>query len=395
MNTAVDRDPGFDPDHDLDRVARRDRARERMAPEGLDALLLTGGPNLAYFSGASGMPGAGSGSRPMLYLLPREGTPTLVVHEFLAGDTGADEDCTVLPYDRLSSLPAAALEEALEAADLDDGRVGVEYGPETALSVPAGEFRAFVDGSDASFVDAQPLLVDLRSRKSDAEIERIERACEVTAGAFSRTFEAVSTGTTGREVGSLFRRHLLELGGDAPWALVTCGPGEYDRTASGGSDRIVEEGAMVWIDGGCAVDGYFSDFSRAGVVGGPTERQRGAQRAAHRITTEAVEAIEPGVRISAVARAAETAVDGLDLPITARLSRLAGRVGHSLGLQVTELPSIGTGTDGTFEPGMVLTVEPAFATAYGTFHVEANVVVTGEGTRTLSGSPWGLRTIEP
>lgn len=63
-----------------------------------------------------------------------------------------------------------------------------------------------------------------------------------------------------------------------------------------------------------------------------------------------------------VAREAEAAVEDLDLPITARLSRLAGRVGHSLGLQVTELPSLNAESEGTFEPGTALTVEPAFAT---------------------------------
>jgi Xaa-Pro aminopeptidase len=388
--TGVDHD--FE--HELDRAARRERARERMTREDLDALLLTGGPNLAYFADASGMLGAESGSRPMCYLLPREGPPTLVVHEFLAGGIDAD-GATVRTYERLSSLPAEELREALADADVTEGRIGVEYGPETTLSVPAGEFRAFADGSDASFVDAQPLLVDLRSRKSDAEVERVERACEITTEAYSRTFADVSTGTTGREVGSLFRRHLLDLGGEAPWALVTCGPGEYDRTASGGSERIVEEGSMVWIDGGCAVDGYFSDFSRAGVVGGPSERQREAQRAVRRITREAVTAIEPGAPMSRVAREADAAVDALDLPVTEHLSRLAGRVGHSLGLQVTELPSLAAGTEGTFEPGMVLTVEPAFATDYGTFHVETNVLVTDDGTRTLSGSPRELRTIEP
>ncbi|MEF8840268.1 MAG: M24 family metallopeptidase [Haloarculaceae archaeon] len=381
--------PDFD--HELDRRARRDRARERMAGADLDALLLTGGPNLAYVSGASGMPSAGS-SRPLLYLLPREGTPTLVVHEFLADGLGGG-DAAVRTYDRLSSLPAPELREALENAGVADRRIGVEYGPETTLSVPAGEFRTFVDGSDAAFVDAQPLLADLRSRKSGAEIERVERACQITAEAFDRTFREVSTGTTGAEAGSCFRRHLLDCGGEAPWALVTCGPGEYDRTASGGSDRVVEDGAMVWIDGGCAVDSYFSDFSRAGVVGGPSERQREAQRAAHRITHEAVETIAPGVPMSRVASEAEAALDALDLPITARLSRLAGRVGHSLGRQVTELPSLDAGSEGTFRPGMVVTIEPAFATGYGTFHVEVNVVVTEEGTRTLSSSPWRLRTI--
>lgn len=384
--------PRSDFDHELDRAARRERARDRMAESGLDALLLTGGPNLAYFADASGMLGAESGSRPMCYLLPREGTPTLLVHEFLAGGVGAD--AAVRTYDRLSSLPAAELREAMEDAGVADGRVGVEYGPETTLSVPAGEFREFVDRSAATFVDAQPLLVALRSRKSPAETERIERACEITDEAFARTFADVSTGSTGAEIESLFRRHLLDCGGAAPWALVTCGPGEYDRTASGGSDRAVEAGDMVWIDGGCAVDGYFSDYSRAGVLGGPSERQHEAQRAVRRVTREAVEAIAPGVPMADVAREAEAALDGLDLPVTARLSRLAGRIGHSLGLQVTELPSLHAGSDRTFRSGMVLTVEPAFATDYGTFHVEANLVVTEDGTRTLSSSPERLRTIE-
>jgi Xaa-Pro aminopeptidase len=384
----------LDFEHDIDRDARRERARGRMDGSALDALLLTGGPNLSYFAAASGMLGAGSGSRPMCYLLPREGTPTLVVHEFLAAGID-DEGCDLRTYERLSSLPDTELRAALAEAGVSGGRIGVEYGPETTLSVPAGEFAAFADRSDATFVDAQPLLVDLRSRKSAAEVERIERACAVTAEAFSRTFGDVSIGMTGREVESCFLGHLLDCGGSAPWALVTCGPGEYDRTASGGSGRVVDEGAMVWIDGGCAVDGYFADYSRAGVVGGPSERQREAQEAVERITREAVEAIEPGAPMAAVARGAEAAVDALDLPTTARLSRLAGRVGHSLGRQVTELPSLDAGSTRTFEPGMVLTVEPAFATAYGTFHVEANVAVTERGTRTLSTGPGGLRTIEP
>ena len=384
----------LDFEHDIDRNARRERARERMDESDLDALLLTGGPNLSYFAEASGMLGAGSGSRPMCYLLPREGTPTLIVHEFLAAGIG-DEGCDLRTYERLSSLPVAELREALAEAGVSGGRIGVEYGPETTLSVPSGEFAAFADRSDAAFVDAQPLLVDLRSRKSAAEIERVERACAVTAEAFSRTFGDVSTGMTGREVEACFLGHLLDCGGSAPWALVTCDPREYDRTASGGSERVVEEGAMVWIDGGCAVDGYFADYSRAGVVGGPSERQREAQAAVERITRAAVDAVEPGALMADVARGAEAAVDDLDLPVTARLSRLAGRVGHSLGLQVTELPSLAAASTGTFEPGMVVTIEPAFATAYGTFHVEANVAVTGQETRTLSACPGSLRTIEP
>jgi Xaa-Pro aminopeptidase len=150
---------------------------------------------------------------------------------------------------------------------------------------------------------------------------------------------------------------------------------------------------MVWIDCGCAVEGYWSDYSRAGVVGGPSERQRAAQRAVHEITRDTVEAIEPGASIASVAERSEAAVESLDVPVTAALSRQAGRIGHALGLQVTELPSLNPTSERTFRPGMVVTVEPAIATEYGTFHVEENVAVTETGARTLSDERWRLRSL--
>lgn len=379
----------------LDRQGRREDARERMAAEGLDALLLTGGPNLTYLAGVSGMLGANSGSRPLLYVLPRDGTPVLVVHRFLAGNVLDDPTAVrIQTYDRLSAFPTAALQDALEQVGVTDGRIGAELGPETTLSVPAQAFIEFTERlPDAEFVDAHELLVDLRCRKSPQEVERIELACDITAEAFDRVFDEIEDGMTGATVESLVCQQLFDCGGQSPWALVTTGSENYDQTASGGDDYHATRGDMVWIDCGCAVDGYWSDYSRAGVIGGPSDRQREAQQAIHEITRDTVDAIEPGASIATVSRQAEAAVQALDLPVTAYLSEQAGRIGHALGLQVTELPSLSANTDRSFEPGMVVTVEPAVATDYGTFHVEENVVVTTDGTRTLSADRWRLRTI--
>lgn len=381
--------------HGLDRGRRHRSARRLMADSDLDALVLTGGPNLSYFAGASGMLEGNSGSRPVLYVLPRDGAPVLITHE-LSDDTIdiPGVDASVRTYQSLSSLPAAQLREALAASDLIGGRIGMELGPETTLSVPIGEFTTFTASlPETEFVDAQPLLVDLRSHKSMAEIERIERACEITAEAYERTFQAISGGVTGAEIESRFCCALLELGGRNPWAFVTHGAGTYHTTASGGTDQAVEAGDMVWIDGGCSVDGYYSDYSRAGVIGGSSSDQRSAHEQIHQITQAAVDAIEPGVRLADVATEAEQAIDALDVPITSRLSKQAGRIGHSLGLQITELPSVSAASEHTFEPGMVVTVEPAFATADGTFHVEENVLVTDSGTRKLSPETWQLHTL--
>ena len=133
----------------VDREARRRDARDRMAARGLDALLLTGGPNLQYFAGVSGMLGANSGSRPLLYLLPREGRPVLVVHDFLAGnvvDGAAGADAEVRTYSRLSSLPARELRAAFEDRGLTDGRIGAEFGPETITRMPVSRWSSSTTG---------------------------------------------------------------------------------------------------------------------------------------------------------------------------------------------------------------------------------------------------------
>jgi Xaa-Pro aminopeptidase len=152
---------------------------------------------------------------------------------------------------------------------------------------------------------------------------------------------------------------------------------------------------MVWIDAGCTVAGYWSDFSRAGVVGGPTAEQAAAQEAIHRITWDAVRQVRPGITASALARFCNERVARLPFPITSDISGLASRCGHGVGLNLTEPPHVAESDHTVLEPGMVITIEPAVATEYGTFHVEEQVWVTPDGAEVLSHAPrtlWRLPT---
>jgi Xaa-Pro aminopeptidase len=150
---------------------------------------------------------------------------------------------------------------------------------------------------------------------------------------------------------------------------------------------------MLWIDAGCAVGGYWSDFSRAAVVGQPSAEQYRAQEEIHEITWEAVQKVRPGICASQLAQACNTRLAGLNFAITSSISGLASRVGHGLGLDVTEPPHIAEYDDTILEPGMVITVEPGVAAEYGTFHVEENVLVTREGYEVLSTAPRALQCI--
>lgn len=72
------------------------------------------------------------------------------------------------------------------------------------------------------------------------------------------------------------------------------------------------------------------------------------------------------------------------LPVTVQLSTEAGRIGHRIGLDMTEPPHVSE-TDATIlEPGMVVSIEPGFATAAGIFHCEQNVLVGADRPELLS-----------
>jgi Xaa-Pro aminopeptidase len=174
---------------------------------------------------------------------------------------------------------------------------------------------------------------------------------------------------------------------------ITSGEGNYDLVTKPPESRPLRKGDFVWLDAGCTVSGYWSDFSRAGVVGEPSPEQERTQETIHKITTDAVRMVRPGIPASAIAKFCYRRLSELDFPITSSIAALATRVGHGVGLNMTEPPHISEQDHTALEPGMVITLEPGVATTYGTFHVEENVLVTDDGFEILSNCPRELRRI--
>lgn len=371
------------------------RARELMGEQGLDALLLFTGPNLVYFTGSAGMLGGRSGSRPFIYLLPHQAEPVLIVHDgrqFEARALTNVRDIRIYP--QLSRLPLEQVLGAIDDNQLRKARIGVELGGEMVLDIPFREFTRLCEAlPEVTWEDASPLLWQMRMVKAKAEVARVARACKITSEAYARTFSAIRPGMTEAEIERMMWGNTLALEGSSPWVLVTSGDGNYDTLFKGGGPRKVEPGDMVWMDCGCMIDGYWSDFSRAGVVGGPSAEQAEAQREMHEITKMGVEMVRPGVPVAEIAQRCNEAVDTLRWPITSSISGLASRVGHGIGLLVTELPSLNEEDPTVLAPGMIVTIEPGVATEIGTFHIEEIVLVTKDEPRVLSSPRWELWTI--
>jgi Xaa-Pro aminopeptidase len=221
----------------------------------------------------------------------------------------------------------------------------------------------------------------------------VRAACVVLSNAYAAAFAGAREGMTECQIANYLLTHFDEAAAGDRFLVLTSGKGNYDLASKPPEARAVRAGDMVWIDAGCTVSGYWSDYSRAGVVGEASAEQAAAQEALHTITWEAVRRVRPGITTAALARFCNEQLAQLRFPITSDISGLASRCGHGVGLNLTEPPNLSEADHTVLEPGMVITIEPAVATEYGTFHVEEQVWVTPDGAEVLSQAPRDLRHI--
>ena len=260
-------------------------------------------------------------------------------------------------------------------------RIGLPMGHETHVRMPLTDLDVLRERiAPASFVDATDVVRGLRMVKSDREIAKVAHICDVVSGAFEGIGDLLSVGMTEREAFRAFRIDLLERGADdVPYLVGATGPG-FDDIIKQPSDRVIEPGDLLMFDTGSVFDGYSSDFDRYVAFGRADADAKRAYRTVWEATEAGLAAAKPGATTSDLWRAMAAVLDA-----GGSLGNSVGRLGHGLGMQVTEWPSH-TADDGTvLEEGMVLTLEPGLTWAPGRMMVhEENLVLRAGGPEMLS-----------
>ncbi len=158
------------------------------------------------------------------------------------------------------------------------------------------------------------------------------------------------------------------------------GPNGYTDVISPAGPEPLAEGDVLMLDTGAVRDGYFCDFDRNYAIGPADDAARRAHDTLFRATEAGLEAARPGNTCAGLYRAmaAVIAADGYE---TGNL----GRLGHGLGMQLTEWPSHTADDETPIEVGMVLTLEPALSIAPGRSMVhEEDLVIRPQGPELLS-----------
>lgn len=368
-------------------------ARELMKEEEMSGIVVTAAANHFYFTGFRKLADWSTFTRTIFVFIPLEKEPVIYVQDFDGPEAlsrSAVQDVRV--YSEIMGAPVNGVVEIMRELGMDRGKVGFELGYEQRMDMAFKDYEAIkAELPEVDFVDGSELIWKLRMIKLPCEIECMRIANDIAGRSFDRCYKEISEGMTEKEIERKLVAIMAEEGAEGPgFIIVVSGPGNYDRISARPTNRVIKKGDLVWIDAGVIYNGYWTDYCRAGVVGGATAEQRRLQSIIHETSMKACEVIAPGVPVAEIYNTCAKVFLEHGLP----WSFECGRAGHGIGLQLTEAPSLARCDKTILESGMVVTVEPGYVNDLGCFDIEENVLVTETGFEILSSGSRELHYIK-
>ena len=288
----------------------------------------------------------------------------------------------------ITSTPAASPADALAQVLGDLGALGKRIGVDEAGVFPATWQRLTERLAGTTLVPAYAHFRTARMVKSPEEVRRLERAALIAEDGIAAVLGMLKAGVTEREAALVFEQEVLRRGAQPFFTVVTMG----ERAALAdvyASERALAPGDLIRFDLGCVYQGYRSDISRTAVLGAPSDKQRRYYDAIRDGERAAIAAMAPGVPVSRIFEIGVRVTRERGLPHYER-----HHVGHGIGLEPYDPPTINAATATPLEPGMVFCVEtPYYEHGWGGVQVEDAVEITASGVRRMTQSSQDLIVI--
>ena len=373
--------------------SRWEKCQVEMEKDGIDVLILSKPSNLFYMTGYRTQLWDDD-FRAIIAVLPRGGAPCLVVPG-LEGPA-AEKESWFPSVRRWGSGKTEAIDapelvkRVFEERKLLNATIGMELGDSQKLGMNHDVFEDIKASlPNCKFKSCGALMWRLRRIKSTREIEFMRKACQISDKGFTKLTEVIKEGMTERDIRRIMGRTFLDEGSDldgGSYVAVSSGPDRSDMSNPWPCDRKLEKGNQVLLDFGAQYNFYASDLSREIYIAPIHDRQKELAEKALIIHDVCLKAAKPG-----------NLVEDIDLAASAEMKRLGvehlafHRSGHSIGINVQEIPSIGAPEKTILEPGMCFAVEPGlYDYAYGGFRIEDDIVITEDGFEYLTNCERGI-----
>ncbi|MFB3049185.1 MAG: M24 family metallopeptidase [Acidimicrobiia bacterium] len=350
-------------------------ARRQMGERGVDTLVVTVGSDLPYLIGYRAM----ENERITALVLAGTADPVLVV--------------PALEAPRVESpVETRAWEEtedpiAIIAELVGEGASTIAIGNQTwATFVLALQDRL----ASARFIEAEPLMAQLRIVKDEEELAALRAAGAATDTVVAQIAEMQISGRTERQVARIIEQLTLESGHEASaFAIVASGPNGASPHHEA-TDRVIEPGDAVVVDFGGWLRGYGSDTSRMFVVGDPPRGFRDAFAVLREAQRAGIDAVRPGATAQSVDRAARDVIAGAGYG-----EMFIHRTGHGIGLDTHEHPYLVAGNTVELKQGMAFSIEPGiYRTGEWGMRIEDIVAVTEDGVERMNQSDRDLYVVD-
>lgn len=331
----------------------------RLGAELGEPLLVTDGVNVRYLTGFE--------SSNCALLVEPGGATTLYTDFRYADAAGAVADVEFVQTRR---DVASALAELLAGR-----RVGFE-----AARISFAHWETIAAGG-AELVPTRGVVEALRVVKDPGELDALRRAAAISDTVYAALANERLAGRTEAELAWWIERTFREHGADALafGSIVAAGLNGARPHAHPG-DSVIEEGTLVTVDMGCVVDGYCSDCTRTFATGPLPSQLAEIYGLVAQAQLDGLTAVRSG--------ASGRDVDAASRPVIAEAGYAEAYghgLGHGIGLEVHEAPTLRPESADVLAVGNVVTVEPGvYLPGVGGCRIEDLVVVTEDGCEILT-----------
>jgi len=331
----------------------------------IDALLVSGLPNIRYLSGFTG-------DHALLLVTPD--SQTLFTDPRFTIQAAEECNCAVKivskgPLDRV--VLDTVRRKRLKRIGFEAARMQFDMYQRMHEALPLGVSLRPVGG----------IIDKLRMIKSADEIARIRRSVLTNSQAFETTLRAIRPGVSESAIAAELEYQMRKLGAERPAfeTIVAIGPRSALPHAQP-TERTLGRDELLLIDMGSCQSGYMSDMTRVAFLGTPSRRVKAMYRAVLTAQQAATDAVRPGITAGQVDRAARKVLEAEGLG-----KEFVHSTGHGLGLEIHESPRLGKRDKTKLEAGMVITIEPgAYIRDFGGIRIEDTVLVTPQGHEVLT-----------
>lgn len=347
-------------------ATRRETLMRELHEQNIDLAFITDPANVFYYSG--------------FFSDPHERFLSLVLDR--------RQNAVVLFTPALDKSAAASASDVTKIVPISDEQLPFDVVAETldanatTIAVEKKAFNLFrfdeLRGAfpNAQVVDIQPFTNTLRMNKSTDEIEFLQQATDIIEKVLEEGVKSVKVGMTELELTAHLETLMRTYGADGPSFTTIVLSGEKAALPHGTpGNRQIQQGDFLLIDMGVKKDGYCSDTTRTFIIGEPTEEQQKIYDIVRASNEAGIQAVKAGVPLKEFDISARQVIEDAGYG-----EYFNNRVGHGLGIDVHEEPSIHQNNEALATKGLVFTIEPGiYIPNWGGVRIEDTVYINEQG----------------